>query len=137
MVPKSPSERQTPGESSNGSAVENSELRRRSGDHISAILLQLLLSPLLQEQPNSGARQHQSKSCINFKLFLEVEEKYLFLYRLQLRTYNAAYSTVASLSKLEVCKREVIISFSNFRTKIKKFKLQKASIFPSVVKIIC
>lgn len=74
MVPESPSERQAPGEGANGSAAKNSKLRCRGGDHLSVILLQLLLPLLLQEQSRhaSGARQHQPESCINFKLGEEV-----------------------------------------------------------------
>lgn len=50
MVPEPQSERQAPREGTNGSTAENSKLRRWSGDHLSVILLQLLLPPLLQEQ---------------------------------------------------------------------------------------
>ena len=74
MVPEPQSERQAPRESTNGSTAENSKLRCRSGHHLSVILLQLLLPPLLQEQSRhaTGARQHQPESCIKLKLWGEV-----------------------------------------------------------------
>ena len=81
MVPEPQSERQAPREGTNGSAAENSKLRCWGWDHLSVILLQLLLPPLLQEQSRhaTGARQHQPESCINVKLWGEESLLYIKL----------------------------------------------------------
>lgn len=70
MVPESPSKRQAAGKGTNGPTAENSELRSRGWNQLSAFLFQLLLVPLLQEQSwyFSSTRLYQPKSCINFRL---------------------------------------------------------------------
>ena len=113
MVPKSPSERQTPRESANGSTVENRKLRGRSRDHIPAILFQLLFIPLLQKQPHSGRRQHHSKGCVNRKKFLEVGQNYLLLCRLQKWTFKR-FSNIYTRNWQFIFHWQVLINVKRF-----------------------